>query len=171
MENTHFDDFAIALDRDSFLRDLLRDLSGALSRIVGDEEAAGYISLVGAAMGRRLLARYRDAAGRKAFTPDEVARILVDLKARIDGGFRIAEVSEDQIVLTNSACPFAGQVAGRPVLCMMTSNVFGYITAQSLGYARVEIREAFARGDDRCHVVIHLKPRPGPGRAYVSEEQ
>ncbi len=170
MEKMPAQNFEIALDRDSFLRDLLRDLSGVLSRVVGDEEAAGYISLVGAAMGRRLLARYRETAERKSFTRDEVANILIDLKARIDGGFRISEVTEDQIVLVNSACPFAGQVAGRPVLCMMTSNVFGYIAAQSLGYARVEIREAFARGDDRCHVVVHLKPGPGPGRAYVSEE-
>lgn len=157
----------LELDRDLFLRDLLRDLSGVLSRVVGEEEAEGYISIVGAAMGRRLMARYREATGSDSFERDEVAAILVDLKARIDGGFRIAEIDETRIVLLNDACPFATQVLNRPALCMMTSNVFGYIAAESLGFARVEIDRAIARGDPGCRVIVHLTPGPGPGRSYV----
>lgn len=37
----------IGLDRDVFLRSLLRELAGTLESVVGLEEAAGYISVVG----------------------------------------------------------------------------------------------------------------------------
>src|SRR5690606_21333680 len=58
----------------------------------------------------------------------------------------------------NNACPFGSFVEGRPSLCMMTSNVFGSITAENLGYARVEIQEAVALCHPGCRVVVHLKP-------------
>ena len=75
-----------------------------------------------------------------------------------------------EIVLGNRACPFAEKVVGRPALCMMTSNVFGGIAAENLGYAKVVIEKAIARGDEGCRVVVHLKPTPqaeaATGREY-----
>ena len=47
-------------------------------------------------------------------------------------------------------------------MCMMTSNVFGSIAAQNLGYARVEIEEAIALGDAGCRVVVYLRPSDEP---------
>jgi hypothetical protein len=44
----------------------------------------------------------------------------------------------------------------------MTSNVFGAISAQNLGYARVEVQEAIARGDAGCRVLVHLVPSDQP---------
>ena len=41
---------------------------------------------------------------------------------------------------------------------MMTSNVFGSIAAENLGYARVQIDEAIARGDPGCRVTVFLTP-------------
>jgi hypothetical protein len=41
---------------------------------------------------------------------------------------------------------------------MMTSNVFGSIAAQNLGYARVEVQESIAMGHAGCRVVVHLRP-------------
>ena len=32
-------------------------------------------------------------------------------------------------------------------MCMMTSNVFGHIAAENVGYAKVELQETIARGD------------------------
>lgn len=55
---------------------------------------------------------------------------------------------------------------------MMTSNVFGLIAAENLGYAKVELAETIARGDGRCRVVVHLEPGSGehaPGREYFGE--
>ena len=96
--------------------------------------------------------------------------MLVDLKRRIQGGFFIVEEDDEKIVLANNACPFAEKVVGRPALCMMTSNVFGVIAAENLGYAKVAIEQAIARGDAGCRVVVYLKPteesRQATGREY-----
>jgi len=43
-------------------------------------------------------------------------------------------------------------------MCMMTSNVFGSIAAENLGYAKVELQKTIARGDPGCLVIVHLKP-------------
>ena len=45
---------------------------------------------------------------------------------------------------------------------MMTSNVFGVIAAENLGYARVVLEETIATGSPGCRVVVHLKPDEGP---------
>lgn len=148
----------VALDRDRFLRRLLRELSGTLQDVVGLDEAAGYVSVVGQAMGEHIDAAYRAGLGVERLDRGQVAEVLVDLKRRIEGDFRVVSAGAERIVLENSACPFGEHVVDRPALCMMTSNVFGYITAQNLGYARVLIEKAIARGDGGCRVVVHLQP-------------
>jgi predicted ArsR family transcriptional regulator len=74
-------------------------------------------------------------------------------------------------VLGNRRCPFGEKVLGRPSMCMMTSNVFGSISAQNLGYAKVELRETIATGSPGCLIVVHLKPGAESaaveGREYV----
>lgn len=151
-------DAAVPLDRDVFMRILLRELSGSLQDVVGLEEASGYISVVGAAMGEHLDAEYRRALAVERLTRAQVTDVLVDLKRRIKGEFYVIEEREDRIVLGNAACPFGEMVHGRPALCMMTSNVFGHIVAENLGYARVSIEQAIARGDPGCRVVVYLAP-------------
>jgi predicted ArsR family transcriptional regulator len=163
---------AIDLERDVFLRTLLRELSGTLEEVVGLEEAAGFISVVGARMGRGIDGAYRTALGQERLDREQVAEVLVDLKRRIEGGFSIEEITADHIVLVNDACPFGEKVLGRPSLCMMTSNVFGSIAADNLGYAKVQLQETIARGDGRCRVVVHLRPSvsalDAEGREYFS---
>ena len=148
----------IALGRDVFLRRLLRELSGTLQDVVGAEEAAGYISVVGAAMGEHIDAEYKRALRLDRLDREQVARVLVDLKRRIEGDFFVIEEDSTKIVLGNRACPFGEFVEGRPSLCMMTSNVFGRIAAENLGYARVELQETIAQGHPGCRVVVHLVP-------------
>lgn len=147
----------IALDRDIFMRSLLRELSGTLEEVVGIDEAEGYISVVGGLIGENLDSAYRKALQVDKLSQEQVGQVLVDLKRRIQGDFYIIEEREDRIVLGNRRCPFGRYVEGRPSLCMMTSNVFGSITAQNLGYARVQVQEAIARGHPGCLVVVHLK--------------
>ena len=55
------DELDVPLTRDPFLRTLLRHLSGALEDVVGTDEAAGFISLVGQEMGHEIGAMYRRA--------------------------------------------------------------------------------------------------------------
>ncbi len=146
----------IPLERDLFLRRLLRELAGTLQDVVGAEEAAGYISVVGAAMGEHIDAEYRRALRLDRLDRAQVALVLVDLKRRIQGDFFVVEEDDTRIVLGNRACPFGELVRDRPSLCMMTSNVFGRIAAENLGYARVELQETIAQGDRGCRVVVHL---------------
>jgi predicted ArsR family transcriptional regulator len=160
----------LPLDRDIFLRNLLRELSGTLETVVGMDEATGFISLVGQHIGDWINAEYRKALQQEQLTLDQVKDVLVDLKARIQGGFSIESVDKDKIVLTNTRCPFGDKVIDRPSLCMMTSNVFGTITAENLGYAKVNLEKTIARGDQGCRVVIYLNStdaqNQGDGREY-----
>ncbi len=160
-----FADAKIDRDRDKFLRELLRDLSGMLEDSVGVEEAETFIAMVGSRMGVAMNADYRAAAETDRLDVNQVAAALVDLKARIQGGFSVESIDEDKIVLVNTACPFGRLVVGRPSLCMMTSNVFGRITADNLGYAQIDLEETIARGHSGCRVVVYLKPE-GQGREY-----
>jgi predicted ArsR family transcriptional regulator len=147
----------VDLQRDGFTRTLLRELSGTLQEVVGIEEAAGFISVVGQRMGDQINEQYRDALRLPVLTREQVVQVLVDLKRRIQGDFYVISEDDDKIVLGNRACPFAEKVLGRPALCMMTSNVFGVITADNLGYAKVSIEESIANGDAGCRVVVFLR--------------
>lgn len=156
--NASIKEAPVPLDRDLFLRTLLRELAGTLQNVVGVEEAAGYISVVGSVIGENIDAAYRHAINVDRLDRKQVAEVLVDLKRRIEGGFYIIEEREDRIVLGNRCCPFGEFVQGRPSLCMMTSNVFGSIAAENLGYARVEIEESIAAGNAGCRVTVFLTP-------------
>ena len=166
---------SIELDLERFMKSLIRDLSGTLQDVVGLEEASGFVSIVGQRMGERLNNAYRASLGKDQLTREEVADVLVDLKRRIHGEFFVAEQSDEAIVYGNTACPFGASVIGRPAMCMMTSNVFGAIAAENLGYARVELHETIARGDAGCRVTVHLRPPAGEepsvtGREYFRAE-
>jgi predicted ArsR family transcriptional regulator len=146
------------LDRDRFMRALIRQLSGSLEDVIGLEEAKGYFSLVGSVIGTEIGRNYREALQAERLDRPQVAAVLVDLKRRIEGDFYIISQDDEKIVLGNRACPFGDQVNGRTSMCMMTSNVFGAITASNLGYAKVELQETIARGHPGCRVVVWLRP-------------
>ncbi len=155
---TEFQDLPIGRDRDQFLRELLRELSGTLENVIGLDEAEGFISIVGSRMGDMMNAEYTTHMGGERLTLIQVAAALVDLKRRIGGNFTVDSLTDDAIVLVNSKCPFGEYVKDRPSLCMMTSNVFGRIAAENNGYAKVQIDEAIARGHHQCRIVISLRP-------------
>lgn len=161
---------ALPLERDLFLRTLLRELSGTLQDVVGLDEAAGFLSVVGQRIGDQIGGDYRRAMGREALARPEVAAVLVDLKRRIDGDFRVEHQDDERIVLVNRRCPFGDKVVGRPSLCMMTSNVFGVIAAENLGQAKVVLEQTIADGAPGCRVVVHLQSTPeaqaADGREY-----
>ncbi len=157
-EIEEFAAFEIARDRDQFLRELIRELSGTLEEVVGAEDAAGFISVVGARLGEVMNEEYCEHARVKSLSLQQIAACMIDLKQRIQGDFQVESISAERIVLVNSRCPFGAYVKGRPSLCMMTSNIFGHIAAQNTGYAEVTIPEAIAKGDGRCRVVVSFAP-------------
>ena len=161
----------LPLERDVFLRSLIRELAGTLEGVVGIDEASGYISVVGSVIGEQINNHYRNALAVEGLSRDQVRDVLVDLKRRIQGDFYVVEETEDRIVLGNRACPFAEKVIGRTSMCMMTSNVFGRIAADNLGYGKVELRRTIAAGHPECTVVVYVKPTDEAlaveGREYV----
>jgi predicted ArsR family transcriptional regulator len=160
----------IPLERDGFLRTLIRELAGTLQDVVGLDEASGFVSVVGQRVGDHINQLYKTALGVPELSREQVAAVLVDLKRRIQGDFYVIEENDEKIVFGNRACPFAEKVIGRPAMCMMTSNVFGSIAADNLGYAKVVLEETIAQGSPGCRVVVHLKETPegdaADGREY-----
>lgn len=148
----------LSLERDIFLRTLIRELTGTLQDVVGLDEASGFISVVGQRIGDQVNEDYKAALAIPKLSREQVSEVLVDLKRRIQGDFYVIEEDEDKIVLGNRACPFGEKVVGRPALCMMTSNVFGVVAAENLGYGRVVLEETIAEGAQGCRIVVHLKP-------------
>lgn len=160
---------AVELERDLFLRDLVRELSGTLQDVIGLEDASGFISVVGQRVGEGIDDQYKKALEVGTLTREQVRDVLVDLKRRIKGDFYVIEEDEDKIVLGNRACPFGEKVRDRPALCMMTSNVFGVIGARNMGYSKVVLEETIAEGAPGCRVVIHLKPTAAAEQARGRE--
>lgn len=161
----------VPLERDVFLRTLVRHLAGTLQDVVGLEEASGFVSVVGQRMGEEINTAYRRALSLPSLSREQVAEVLVDLKRRIQGDFFVLSQDEEKIVFGNRACPFAEKVVGRPAMCMMTSNVFGHIASENLGYAKVVLEETIAEGAPGCRVVVYLQPsekaKAAEGREYV----
>lgn len=162
----------VPLERDLFLRSLLRELAGTLEDVIGVEDASGYISVVGAAIGDQINSAYKNALGVTGLSRAEVDHVLVDLKRRIEGDFYIIESTPERLVLGNRKCPFGAFVKDRPSLCMMTSNVFGSIAAENMGYANVVIDKAIALGHPECRVVVNFTSPPdeNAGRDYFKTE-
>ena len=162
------------MERDVFTRTLIRELSGVLQDVVGIEEASGYVSIVGQNMGREIEGMYKNALQVSQLSRAQVTSVLLDLKRRIQGDFFVIEENDEKIVFGNRACPFGEKVIGRPAMCMMTSNVFGAIAANNLGYAKVELQETIANGDPGCRVVVYLKATDqaerASGREYFRSE-
>ena len=159
----------LPLDADLFLRRMLRELSGTLEDVVGLEAAEGFINSVGSAMGRWIGQSYANALKLDRLDPSQLAQVFIDLKRRINGGFYVIDLNDERIVLGNKACPFGEMAEGRMSLCMMTSNVFGRIAADNLGYARVTLEETIAGGAEGCRIVVWLHPVEGEeptGREY-----
>lgn len=169
--NRQIGQVAVPLERDVFLRTLIRHLAGTLEEIVGLKEASGFVSVVGQRIGEEINGAYKQALSLEKLDREQVAQVLVDLKRRIQGDFYVIEQDDEKIVFGNRACPFAEKVLGRPSMCMMTSNVFGAIASDNLGYAKVSLEQTIAQGHGGCRVVVYLKPTvqadAAEGREYV----
>lgn len=165
------DESEVVEERDLFLRQLLRHLSGTLQDVIGIEGAEGFIANVGQEMGDDFNEKYRLQFGVGKLNLEQVAEALADLKQRIGAEFEVEKQDESEIRLVSHTCPFGEKVLGRPALCMMTSNVFGVVASENLGYANVKIKKAIARGDQGCVVSIFLNPdTDNEGREYFGTD-
>ncbi len=164
-------DLKIPLERDLFCRSLISELAGMLQDVVGLKESEGYISLVGKHIGEWINQCYKSELNQEKLDRQQVVDVLVDLKSRIHGEFRVVDQDEKKVVLKNSRCPFEDKVKDRQCMCMMTSNVFGTITANNLGYAKVILEKTIAKGDPECEVIVQFDPDQSTdmeGREYFN---
>lgn len=158
------------LTNEIFTRRLVTTLAAEVEAVVGREALDEIVALVGLEMATTMESAV--AAGivndPASWTRDELGRVLVALKQRIDGGFFVESIDETgTIVLGNTRCPFGAAVEGRPALCNMTSSVFGGIAARHFGSAAIEIQESIARGHDRCRVIIRPGDTLGPTGRWI----
>jgi anti-sigma regulatory factor (Ser/Thr protein kinase)/predicted ArsR family transcriptional regulator len=160
--------------KESFLRALVVQLAVGLEETHGHDAAEAAVAQVGTDVGGQMERAFRRATGIvDRLTPEQMADCYVRLKHAIDGGFAVAEVSEERVVLVNNRCPFGEVVRRSPSLCRMTSSVFGGIAGRNHdGEVAVVLEERIAVGDPGCRIVVWLgtegQPVPDWGHRYRS---
>lgn len=163
----NFGSSQIPLDREIFMDLVVTTMGSLFEETVGSNEAGGFVSLVGLAVGEKIQAAYLASSGASQLDRKGMVDALLDMKRRIGSDFYVVEESEQRIVLGNKRCPFGELAKKCPSLCMLTANVCGHLAAESQGYARVDLPETIAAGASECRIVINLEPdSPGGGRRY-----
>lgn len=147
----------IDFDDRSLFDALVAGMAELLETIAGAEDACAYVSSIAARMGSDIEKQYKTALGVQNLNRNQLIEALVDLKNRAGGGFSVIEQDEDRVVFGNCACPLGKAVSNHPSLCMLTSNIFGRMTANAVGYAAVDLERTIAKGASDCRVVLHLK--------------
>jgi len=128
------------------------------------EDHFNYIEFLGLTASSCFEAAAREELGLIGpITPDEYADVIVNIKNRIGGSFFRSSGPDRVIRVEATRCPFGDMVREAPELCRMTSSVFGGIAARNFGYAKVELKQRIAAGDDRCEVCIHTDPELAAG--------
>lgn len=154
--------------REAFLRALVVQLANEVELSHGPAAAEAAIAQVGTDVGGRMEEAYRDSRTiDRELEVDEIAELLVELKAAIGGDFYVADADHDRIVLGNRRCPFGDAVRQAPSLCRMTSSVFGGIASRNRGAAAVDLEQRIAVGDPQCKVTVWLRAPDPERRPYV----
>lgn len=153
-----FHDLTIDISNTDFRNEVLLELDSVLEDLFGKVESTSFLNIVATKLAESIISKYEHALGKRHFSVSELANLLVDLKQRIGGQFRIVDITSTSIRLRNSRCPFGERVRGNPSMCSMTSTVFGRIITKSANYAAVSIPKSIAKGHDGCDVVISLEP-------------
>jgi predicted ArsR family transcriptional regulator len=147
----------IDFDHQGLFRTLVADMVELLEMIAGVEDACAYVSSIAARLGSNIEKEYKAALGVQNLGRNQLTDILVDLNNRAGGAFSVIEQDDDRVVFGNCACPLGNAATNHPSLCMLTSNIFGRIAANAVGYAAVDLEQTIARGDGACRVILHLK--------------
>lgn len=153
----HIGSLDIGIDHHDLFNTLVSDMAELLESIAGIDDACAYVSGIAARLGADIEQRYKTALDIQHFNRDQLIEVLIDLKNRTGGKFSVIEQSDERVVFGNCACPLGDAAANHPSLCMLTSNIFGRLTANAVGYAAVELEETIAKGAAGCRVVLHLK--------------
>lgn len=151
---------------------LVAGMAELLETVAGPEHACAYVSSIAARLGADLERQYKAALSVQHLNRNQLIAVLIDLKNRAGGDFSLTGQDEDRLVFENRACPLGHAASNHPSLCMLTSNIFGRMTANAVGYAAVDLERTIAKGDSDCRVVVNLKrTEPGPDtREYFRDD-
>ncbi|QIZ78989.1 methanogen output domain 1-containing protein [Thalassovita gelatinovora] len=152
------------------MADTLHYLTKVLETVAGEEEAEAFFSTVGSDVGHIIYNQYASQLEKECPNGEILPDVLIDLEKRVGGAFRLIEKDENRIVLENSACPFGEKVQGTRSVCMMTSNIFGHVTSNCKGYAKVNLEKTIARGDGLCRVSVSFNDDATPGLEYFADD-
>ncbi|WP_377892160.1 methanogen output domain 1-containing protein [Alkalihalobacillus sp. R86527] len=141
------------LSANNFLCKLITQYAHIHHRTIGSK-AQEYIRQLGIRSGEWLESYY----DIPSWTPDEYAKVIVDIKNSIGGEFFISEVTPHYVIVKANSCPFGEFVKDAPHLCKMTASVFGGIAARHFNYGEVNLRKRIAIGDPGCEVLIAFVP-------------
>ncbi|MCA0988319.1 methanogen output domain 1-containing protein [Guptibacillus algicola] len=141
------------LSASNFLCKLITQYAHIHHRTIGSK-AQEYITQLGIRTGEWFESHYQIAD----WTPDEYAKVIVDIKNSIGGEFFISEVTSTYVIVKANSCPFGEFVKDAPHLCKMTASVFGGIAARHFNYGEVNLRKRIALGDSGCEVLIAFEP-------------
>ncbi|MCA0174037.1 methanogen output domain 1-containing protein [Bacillus sp. RAR_GA_16] len=150
------------LTANTFLAKLLTQYANIHHRAIGSA-ANEYIKQLGIKTGEWLESHYCD---KNEWTPDDYARVIIDIKNSIGGEFFITEVTPSYVIVKAHRCPFGVEVMNAPHLCTMTSSVFGGIAARQFKYGEVNLRQRIALGDPVCEVMIAFETGIETGDRY-----
>jgi hypothetical protein len=138
-----------------FLSKLITQYAYIHEKTIG-KTAEEYVRQIGIRTGEWIESFYGDQDD--AWTVEEYAEVIIDLKNSIGGHFYISSVHPDHVVVKAKECPFGEVVQDAPHLCNMTSSVFGGIASRKFGYGKVSLRKRIALGDGGCEAAVYFQP-------------
>lgn len=97
---------------------------------------------------------------------NRVIEAIEDAENKIGGKAKVIERTNKKITVKCTRCPFGDNVKLCKYLCYVTSNLLGKLTSKNLGYAKVNIKNAIARGSDHCLIDVYLKEGNEEGKEY-----
>lgn len=155
-----FQHLILPIDKESFYLKLLLDLNATMEEVIGVEESRAFTNIITDRVATFYQSCYKNVIDQTTLTTEQIAYMLIDIYRRLGGSFTIQEFTPNKIVFANTYCPFGDSVKNHKSMCALTTNLFGKITADNLGYAGIDLEKAIAAGDDECRVVVYLEPKP-----------
>lgn len=141
-----------------FFQTLVSHMTQTMHHVLGEDHAEAFLSIVSQQLGDQVNQNYQQALHVDQLDQEQVVAVIMDFKKRIGGEFYVIDEYPDRLILGNRHCPFAPLIEDQPMFCQVTANFIGTISADNLGYARVNVDQSMAQGHDHCQITIFWHP-------------
>ena len=113
-----------------------------------------------------IVEQYNKYYGVEKLNIGQVIEAIEDSQSKIGGKAKVVDRTGRKLVVECTSCPFGDNVKLCQHLCYVTSNVLGKLVSKNLGYAKVNIKNAIAKGSENCLIEIFLKEGKEEGKEY-----